>query len=110
MSQEERDELDWLKRAREGSITQREAARKLGVSDRCVRTLLTRMSKQGDAVVVHGLRGRHPPAQGLFAHLDLVPLGQLFGRDDRSRNVEEQIARARPGSLFPWRFSRPWGF
>ena len=31
MSQEERDGLDWLKRAKEGSITQREAARKMGV-------------------------------------------------------------------------------
>src|ERR1039458_3721655 len=30
----------------------------MGVSDRWVRTLLERMSKQGDAVVVHGLRGR----------------------------------------------------
>src|ERR1700680_1369292 len=58
MSQEERDALDWLKRATEGSITQREAARKIGISDRWVRTLLKRMSKQGDAVVVHGLRGR----------------------------------------------------
>ena len=58
MSQEERDELDWLKRAREGSISQREAAERMGVSDRWVRKLLKRMSKQGDAVVVHGLRGR----------------------------------------------------
>ena len=58
MSQEERDELDWLKRVIAGSITQREAARKLGMSDRWVRTLLKRMSKQGDAIVVHGLRGR----------------------------------------------------
>jgi hypothetical protein len=29
MSQEERDELDWLKRAKEGSITQREAAQRM---------------------------------------------------------------------------------
>src|ERR1700688_4095273 len=58
MSQEERDWLDWLKRARDGSISQREAARKMGVSDRWVRSLLKRMKKQGDAVVVHGLRGR----------------------------------------------------
>jgi transposase len=47
-----------LKRVKSGSITQREAAQKMGVSDRWVRTLLKRMSKQGDAVVVHGLRGR----------------------------------------------------
>src|SRR5664279_332569 len=58
MSQEERDDLDWLKRVKAGSLTQREAAQKMGVSDRWVRTLLKRMSKQGDAVVVHGLRGR----------------------------------------------------
>src|SRR6476620_9531892 len=58
MSQAERDQLDWLKRVKSGSITQREAARKMGVSDRWVRALLKRMSKQGDAVVVHGLRGR----------------------------------------------------
>ena len=54
MSQAERDELDWLKRVRAGSITQREAAEKMGVSARWVRELLKRMTKQGDAVVVHG--------------------------------------------------------
>src|ERR1700746_3479661 len=58
MSQEERDWLEWLKRAEDGVITQREAAEKMGVSDRWVRTLLKRKSTQGDAVVVHGLRGR----------------------------------------------------
>jgi transposase len=58
MSQEERDRLEWLKRAQDGSMTQREAARKMGVSDRWVRILLKRMKKRGDAVVVHGLRGR----------------------------------------------------
>src|ERR1700694_3532175 len=58
MSQEERDKLDWLKRANDGSISQREAAKRMGVSDRWVRILLKRMKKQGDAVVVHGLRGR----------------------------------------------------
>lgn len=58
MSQEERDELHWLKQALEGRITQREAAQRIGVSDRWVRTLLQRMPKLGDAVVVHGLRGR----------------------------------------------------
>jgi transposase len=57
MSQEERDRLDWLKRAGDGSITQRKAAEKMGVSDRWVRTLLKRMKKRGDAVVVHALRG-----------------------------------------------------
>ena len=58
MSQEERDWLEWLKRARDGKMTQREAADRMGVSERWVRKLLRRMKKQGDAVVVHGLRGR----------------------------------------------------
>jgi transposase len=58
MSQEERDWLDWLKRAQDGSISQRKAAEKMSVSARWVRTLLKRMKQQGDAVVVHGLRGR----------------------------------------------------
>ena len=58
MSQEERDWLDWLKRARDQKMTQREAAERMGVSERWVRKLLRRMKRQGDAVVVHGLRGR----------------------------------------------------
>jgi transposase len=58
MSQGERDDLHWLKRVEAGSMTQREAAEKMGVTARWVRKLVKRMKKQGDAVVVHGLRGR----------------------------------------------------
>ena len=58
MSQKERDYLEWLKRAKDGGISQREAAERMGVSDRWVRTLVRRMQTQGDAVVVHGLRGK----------------------------------------------------
>jgi transposase len=58
MSQGERDKLEWLKRARDKVISQREAAEKIGVSERWVRKLLRRMKKQGDSVAVHGLRGR----------------------------------------------------
>jgi transposase len=58
MSQEERDRLDWLKRARDKKMTQREAAERMGVSERWVRRLLQRMKEEGDRVVVHGLRGR----------------------------------------------------
>jgi transposase len=58
MSQEERDWLDWLKRARDGQVTQRDAAGRMGISERWVRGLLARMKEKGDAVVVHGLRGR----------------------------------------------------
>src|SRR5690242_149734 len=58
MSQKERDDLDWLKQVQAGIITQRQAAGKIGVSDRWVRTLLDRLKREGDAIVVHGLRGR----------------------------------------------------
>jgi hypothetical protein len=58
MSQEERDWLDWLKRAKAGSVTQKLVAEKMGVTDRWVRKLLRQMETRGDAVVVHGLRGR----------------------------------------------------
>jgi len=58
MNQEERDWLEWLKRAKGGVVTQRQAAAKMGVSDRWVRKLLRRLEAGGDGVVVHGLRGR----------------------------------------------------
>ena len=58
MSQEERDKLEWLKRAQDRLVSQREAARHMGVSERWVRKLLKRMKQQGDRVVVHGLRGK----------------------------------------------------
>ena len=58
MSQEERDWLEWLKRAKGGVVTQWQTAAKMGVSDRWVRKLLRRMEADGDGVVVHGLRGR----------------------------------------------------
>jgi hypothetical protein len=58
MSQEERDWLEWLKRVRDGVITQRQAAENMGISERWVRKLLVRMKSSGDQVVVHALRGR----------------------------------------------------
>jgi predicted DNA-binding protein (UPF0251 family) len=58
MSQQERDWLDWLKRARDGKMTQKQAAERMGVSERWVRKLLLRMKAEGDKAVVHGLRGK----------------------------------------------------
>src|SRR5713226_708676 len=57
MSQQERDWLEWLKRARDGVVTQKRAAEKMDVTERWVRRLLARMEEEGDGVVVHGLRG-----------------------------------------------------
>src|SRR5258708_15798852 len=58
MSQEERDWLELLKRAKDKVISQGKAAQTMGVSERWVRKLLQRMKSEGDGVVVHGLRGR----------------------------------------------------
>jgi DNA-binding Lrp family transcriptional regulator len=58
MSQKERDRLHWLKQAKEKKITQQRAAEKMKVSERWVRTLLKKLKREGDGVVVHGLRGR----------------------------------------------------
>jgi DNA-binding transcriptional regulator LsrR (DeoR family) len=43
MSQEERDDLHWLKRVEAGSMTQREAAGKMGLTARWVRKLVQRI-------------------------------------------------------------------
>lgn len=58
MSENERDQLHWLKLVKEKKLTQREAAERIGVTERWVRKLLKQMKRKGDRVVVHGLRGR----------------------------------------------------
>jgi transposase len=95
MSQEERDWLDWLKRAKEGSMSQREAGEKMGVSARWVRKLLKRMAKQGDAVVLHGLRGR-PSNRKLAAETQrqaLAILKQPDWHDFGPTFASEQLAQ-----------------
>jgi len=54
----ERDRLKVLHELKGGHLTQRAAARQLGVSDRWVRRLLVRMAEEGDGGLVHRLRGR----------------------------------------------------
>jgi transposase len=58
MTQRDRDRLVALKKAKKGSITQREAAEEIGQSERHVRRLLRRLKGQGDKALVHALRGR----------------------------------------------------
>ena len=50
MSQQERDWLDWLKRAGDGQVTQKWAAEKVGVSDRWVLRLLVEMKAWFQAI------------------------------------------------------------
>ena len=58
MSQSERDVLKVLQTVTDGKRRQAEAARLLHPSARHVRRLLKRLDEEGDAVLVHGLRGR----------------------------------------------------
>ena len=95
MSQQERDRLEWLKRARDEKLTQRAAAEKMGVSERWVRKLLWGMEREGDRVVVHGLRGRASnrkiaaPARARVLELLRQPDWHDFG----PRFASEQLAR-----------------
>lgn len=57
MSQKERDRLHWLKQAESKQSTQAKAAAQMQVSERWVRKLLARKKREGDGVVIHGLRG-----------------------------------------------------
>jgi transposase len=58
MTQADRDRLVALKKAKKNLITQREAADELELSIRQVQRLLNALKKEGDQVVVHGLRGK----------------------------------------------------
>jgi hypothetical protein len=58
MTQQDRDRLVALKKAKKGVITQRRAAEEIGQTERPVRRLLKLLKAKGDKAVVHALRGR----------------------------------------------------
>ena len=59
-------------------LTQVEGARRLKVTDRQVRRLLQGLHARGDAVVIHGLRGRHRASHSaLQTHLQSQAGGRL---------------------------------
>jgi len=58
LSQSERDRLVVLHQVRQKQLTLSEGARRCGVGRRHFRRLLRRFEREGDGVVVHGLRGR----------------------------------------------------
>src|SRR5260370_2942141 len=103
MSQEEREDMDRLKRAKGGSISQREAAKKMGVSDRWVRTLVKRMNQRGDAVVGHGLRGRHSnrklpaktqkQAMKILKQPDWHDFGPTFAAEQLAKGYQIQVGK-----------------
>jgi len=58
LSQRERDRLRVLHELEQGHLQQREAARRLRLSDRQIRRLQKRLQQQGDRGLIHRLRGR----------------------------------------------------
>jgi transposase len=58
MTQRDRDRLVALKKAKKGVITQRQAAKEIGQSERHVRRLLKELKIRGDKAIMHALRGR----------------------------------------------------
>jgi transposase len=61
MMEREQLRLSVLKNLRQGLINRRQAAHELGVSERHIRRLLTKLQDEGDQAVIHGLRGRRSP-------------------------------------------------
>jgi predicted ArsR family transcriptional regulator len=57
MTKRDRDRLVVLKEAKKKLIKQSQAAKELDISPRQVRRLLRRLREEGDAAVVHALRG-----------------------------------------------------
>ena len=57
MTQQERDRLVVLKKAKKGLITQAAAAEELKVSPRQIRRMIRRLGAEGDKTVIHRLKG-----------------------------------------------------
>src|SRR5260370_22217680 len=80
LSQRERDRLKVLYEVQQRHLTQVAAAARLKVTDRQVRRMLLRIHEQGDAALVHGLRGR-PSNRKLAARFEekvLTRVGQRY--------------------------------
>jgi len=103
MSQQERDWLDWLKRARDGAVTQTKAASKMGITDRWIRKLLARMEDEGDQVVVHRLRGRtsnrrieekiHSKAMKILAGPEWHDFGPTFAAEQLAKRHYIEVSK-----------------
>src|SRR5580704_17925352 len=79
MTQQDRDRLVALKKARKGLITQRQAAAELDQSERHIRRLLKQLDARGDAALVHALRGR--PSNRKLDDMTRRKALEILGRD-----------------------------
>jgi transposase len=84
LSGRDRDRLKVFHEVEVKHITQRQAAGRLGISERWVRELLIRVRHKGDQGIVHGLRGRpsNRPAQAGSKYLAMQPTCTLLDAYD----------------------------
>ena len=82
MTQAERDRLVALKKALKKLITQKQAAKELGITERHVRRLLRALKRRGDKVVAHGLRG--------------LPSNRKINADSEQRRATELLKSITP--------------
>src|ERR1700681_987889 len=107
LSQRERDRLRVLHEIRQKQITQKEAARRLKISDRHIRRLLVGLRKLGDRVVLHGLRGR-PSNRRLAARFEqqiLIRVRQRyadFGPTLAAEHLAQEDLRVSRETLRKW--------
>jgi transposase len=107
MSQKERDVLTILRGVLPGERSQAAAARVLGLSARHVRRLQRKLEAQGDAALVHGLRGR-PSNHRLEPALRQQVLQAYrrryadFGPTFASEKLAAEGLRVRPQTLRRW--------
>ena len=114
MSQQERDWLEWLKAARDKRMTQKVASERMGVSERWVRKLLKRMATDGDAVVVHGQRGKASNRK-IEAAVPAKAMGLLqqsewqdFGPTYASQQLAKQGIAVSDETLRRWMIEAGW--
>jgi hypothetical protein len=94
LSQRERDRIRLLHEVKQGHVSRVEAAKRLKLSDRQVRRLLSRIAQCGDQAVIHGLRGR-PSNRRLttgFEQRVLARVGQRY-RDFGPTLAAEHLAQ-----------------
>src|SRR5436190_13714795 len=107
MSQRERDTLKVMTPVLQGERTQVEAARLLGLSVRQVRRLQRKLQADGDAALVHGLRGK-PSNRRLQPELRQQVLAAYradfadFGPTFASEKLAERGLHVSPDTLRRW--------
>ena len=109
LSLKERDRISVLRQVKEGVLTAAAAAARIGVTRRHFRRLRRKFEAEGDAAVVHGLRGRRSNRalpQGFRERVLKVardPLYQDFGPTLLAEHLERSFAlRVSPDTLRGW--------